>query len=77
MLVQQITYGAFPTHVVKNTWIDLICRNVEILDPNVVFLPAPTCVENVLQYLFQMQHIRRYVLGQNYFQCVGDYVQNA
>lgn len=38
--VQQIALRAFTSHIVKNTWIDLICRRIKTLDPKGAFSPA-------------------------------------
>ena len=65
--VQQIALRAFTTHIVKNTWIDLIRKRMKTLDPNVAFVPVPACVENVF-VPFQMQQILCYVSGQNLIQ---------
>ena len=44
---QQIALRAFTSHILKNTWLDLICRRMPTLDPNEAFSPSPTCIENV------------------------------
>ena len=49
--VQQIALRAFTSHIVKNTWIDLICRRMKTLDPNCAFSPASNCAENILECL--------------------------
>jgi hypothetical protein len=49
--VQQIALRAFTSHIVKNTWIDLICRRIKTLDPKGAFSPASNCVDNIHECL--------------------------